>query len=265
MTNGLSDLARRLAELDAEPTHPRVVDSSCIALSHFIKVLGQSTSTGVPRDVGALPCVSAEDADGLVGRSRLLTRLASVAPEIVTGPLSLDSQYWVGTAKPGLDPAGEVTPHESALVCVSDATVTDSSTKPFGGGLFTSTGVLNTHGMWRLYLELHRGSSLHPLPWHTSALEPFGHAVVHEITNAVEWVRFVLAHPRHGNELIFPSWGSVALHHDAVHMTLRAIAATQGLYFATEKGIVAAPYWDVESTLWLRWCFRSARVVDITT
>ncbi len=265
MTNGLSELARRVAQLDAEPSNPRVVGGSCFDLSHFIRVLGQTTSTGIPRDLRALPYLSPVDADGLLGSSRLLTRLAEVVPEIVTGPLRLDSQYWVGTGKPSFVPTGELTPKESAFVCVSDATAMDPSTKPFGVGLFTSTGVLGTHGMWQNYLDLNRGSTLHPLPWHTWVVEPHRHARVHEITTASEWVEFVLSHPRREHELLFPSWGWVARDHDAVHMTLRAIGATQGLYFPTEQGIVAAPYWDIESTMWLRWCFGSARLVETVT
>lgn len=45
---------------------------------------------------------------------------------------------------------------------------------------------------------------------------------------------------------------------------LHAISATQGLDLHTGDGIVAAPYWDVESTSWLRWCVASAELVEIT-
>jgi hypothetical protein len=78
-------------------------------------------------------------------------------------------------------------------------------------------------------------------------------------------VDFVLSHPRRERGWLFPDWNSVAHQCDGVHMTLRAIAATQGLYFPTEQGIVAAPYWDIESTLWLRWCFGSVRLVETVT
>lgn len=262
MTDGLAELAQRVAELDAEPSNYQVLASTCIDLSHFLWVLGQSTSTGTPRDVRGLPCVSPMDADRILGESRLLARLTDVVPEIVTGPLRLDSQYWVGTGKPSFVPGGELAPRASAFLGVSEATAGEASTKPFGVGLFTSTGALGTYGMWRLYLDLNRGSTLHPLPWHTWAVEPQGVANVHEITSASEWVGFVLAHPRREHGLLFPSWESVARRHDAVHMTLGAVGATQGLYFPTEQGIVAAPYWDMESTLWLRWCFRATRLVE---
>lgn len=262
MANGISELVRRVTQLDAEPREAQLIGGSCVDISHFIRVLGQTTSTGTPRDVRGLPCVSPVDADGLIGSSRLVNRLADVVPEIVTGPLRVDAQYWVGTGKPSFLPRGDLTPKESAFVSVSNATAVDPSAKPFGVGFFTSTGVLGTYGMWRIYLDMNRGSTLHPLPWHTWAIEPHRRAIVCEITTATEWVEFVLAHPRQEHELIFPNWESVARRYDAVHMTLRAIGATQGLYCQTEQGIVAAPYWDIESTMWLRWYFRSSRLVE---
>lgn len=265
MANALPALALRIARLDTEPDNLRVRGSSCVPLAHFIHVMNQTADTGTPRDVRALPCVSPRDADALLGSSRLLTQLADIAPELVSGPLRLDSQYWIATGKPSFVPSGEQTPTISAFTGVSDPTAPDASTKPFGIGFFTSTGVLGTYGMWRIYLELNRGSTLHPLPWHTWSVEPNPHAIVREISTADEWVDFVLSHPRRHLELLFPDWGSAARQYDAVHMTIRAIGAAQGFYFPTEQGIVAAPYWDVESTMWLRWCFGSSRLVETVT
>ncbi len=118
--------------------------------------------------------------------------------------------------------------------------------------------------MWREYLRLNWGSTLHPLPWHTWRVEPRSDIVVHEIAGAAQWVDLALAHPLRKDQLIYPDWRSVARECDAVHMTLRAITATQGLYFPTRRGIVAAPYWDVESTFWLRWCFDSVELTETT-
>lgn len=209
-----------------------------------------------------MPCVSARAADAVVKRSRLLARLALVVPEIVTGPLRLDAQYWVSTGKPGFLPASEPTLGESRFVDPSDGALRAASTKPSAVGLFTSTGVLGTHGMWRTYLDLNRGSTLYPPPWHTWAVAPRRAAAVREIASAAEWVDLVRSHPRREHGLLCPDWGSVARHHDAVHMTLRAIVAIQGLHLTSGRGTVAAPYWDVESTLWLRWCFDSVRFIE---
>ena len=256
-----------LAELDAEPGNPQVVGGPCADLDHFIDVFDRITSTSITptndtSDVHILPCVSAATADALLNNSRLLARLAEAVPEIVTGPLRSDFQYWVGTANPSGWPKSELTLSESHFIGVSEAVLVKASTKPSYVGLFTATGVLGTYGMWRMYLHLKPWNTLFPLPWHTWAVEPHDNVVVHEIASASQWVEFVLSHPRRERGWLFPDWNSVAHQCDGVHMTLRAIAATQGLYFPTDQGIVAAPYWDVESTLWLRWCFGSVRLVE---
>ena len=246
MTNGRSELVRRFVELDAEP------QSSQGALSHFLWVSERIRG----RDDRPVPSASAEEADALARRSSLLSQLAEVAPEIVTGPLRLDSQYWIGTNKPARP--NDSTPQESAFVSASDATTKTPSTKPFGIGFFTSTGnAISAHGMWRLYREGWATAR------HVWAIDINGRPVVREITTASEWVDFVLSHPRRDGEILFPDWTSVARHYDAIHMTLRVIAAIQGLCFRTEEGIVAPTYWDVESTLWLRWCFGSTRLVEV--
>ncbi|MGH3993459.1 MAG: hypothetical protein ACRDSN_13480, partial [Pseudonocardiaceae bacterium] len=147
-----------------------------------------------------------------------------------------------------------------------------ATAKPFGAGLFTSTGVLGGHGMWRTYLDRNRWSTLHPLPWHTWRLTPRPDAVVHEISSAAQWVDFVRSYPLRRGALVYPDWPSAARDLDAVHVTLRAIAAIQGLRFPAgefpadefpaDGAAVAASYWDVESTFWLRWSFTAAELVE---
>jgi len=258
MTDGRTELRRRVAQLDAVPgSHGPSAD-----IEHFIRVMERVTGTGTPMDIHTLSCDSPTDADALVDNSRLLARLTDVVPEIVAGPIRLDSQYWVCTDKPRPLPTNWSTLSESHFVGVSDAVTVEVSTKPFDVGLFTSTGALDYYGMWRTYLDINRGSTLHPLPWHTWAVEPHRDVVVYEISSASQWVNFVLSHPQRQDGLLFPDWRSVARHYDGVHMTLRAITATQELYFQTDRGVVAPTYWDVESTLWLRWCFGSARLIE---
>lgn len=205
------------------------------------------------------------EADAAVSGCRLVGRLRAVVPEIVTGPVHLDAQYWIATGKPPHRPPAEPQLNESHFTDATSAVGLPASTKPFGVGLFTSTGVLGGHGMWRTYLDIHWGSTLFPLPWYTWAVRPHRSAVVHEIASAAQWADLARSYPRMEGELIYPDWRRVARDYDAVHMTLHAISATQGLDLHTDDGIVAAPYWDVESTLWLRWCFASAELVDITS
>jgi hypothetical protein len=234
------DIARRFARLDVDPTWVSYAE-----LEYHMALMYGEGCIASPKDV-----------DNLAQQSCLLSQLAELAPEIVTGPLHLGAQYWVGSS---YTPGADLTPKESAFMAVSEATVKEASTKPFGVGFFTSTGVRGSFGTWRLFLK----GYTRPRPWRTWAIGIIGRPVVREITTAAEWVEFVLAHPQRGGDLLFPDWVCVARHYDAIHMTLRAIVATQGLSFRTEQGIVAPTYWDVESTLWLRWCFGAARLVEV--
>jgi hypothetical protein len=59
-----------------------------------------------------------------------------------------------------------------------------TSTKPFDFGLYTSTGVLGTVGMWWCSLQLNEGSSLFPVPWKVWAIQAGQDANVIEITTA---------------------------------------------------------------------------------
>jgi hypothetical protein len=137
--------------------------------------------------------------------------------------------------------------------------------KPFGLGLFTSTAVFGGHGAWRTYLDLQQGSSLFPPPWYTWAVELEPAATVVEVSSAADWVELVESHPLRAGGLTYPDWASLGRNCDGVHMTVRAIAATQGIVLRLREGFAAPPYWDVESTLWLRWRVRSAELVDVTT
>ena len=254
----------------AEPVTPQVAGGPCVDVDHFITVVERITSAGIPKindaaDVDVLPCVSAAVADAFLKSSRLLARLEDAVPAIVTGPLRFDLQYWVGIENRSGAPKRELTLSEPHFIGVSDAVPMKASTKPFYVGLFTSTGVLGTYGMWRIYLDRYERYALDPRPRWTWAVELHDNVVVHEIASASQWVEFVLSHPRREGELLFPDWKSVARQCDGVHMTLRAIAATQGLYFPTEQGVIAAPYWDVESTFWVRWCFDSVKLVETVT
>jgi hypothetical protein len=249
--SGVAELRRRVARLDRGLGDPRA------ELAWFISTLARVTDSGGTPDV-----VTVDDADSVVGACRLLARLNEVMPEVVSGPLAPHRQYWISTGKPRHRPLPDPIPHESAFAAATAATV---GAKPFDIGLFTSTGVLGGHGMWREYLDLYRGSTLHPKPWHIWSAEPQENVVVREIGTARQWVELVRSHPKHSGTYVYPDWAKITAEYHAVHVTLRAIAASQGLSFPTADGLIAPPYWDVESTLWLRWCFRSTELVDVVT
>jgi len=56
--------------------------------------------------------------------------------------------------------------------------------------------------------------------------------------------------------------GTVALKLLNQHQSI--LNNAQGIGFPTEDGIVAAPYWDVESTFWLRWSFDVATLIEVS-
>lgn len=264
---GRAELARRVAELDDGPWYRRGEPTLLDDLSHVIEIVERITSAGTASDFKALPRASAAEADAIVSSSRVLARLEEALPEIVTGPLCRDTQYWMNGGTSGRYRARREALDQAHFVGALDAPEIELSTKPFFIGLFTCTGVLGTYGMWRLYLERYRGGAGptdYERPWETWAVEPEPDARVLEIASATHWVDFVTAYPRWGGRMLFPDWRAVAQHHDAVHMTLRAIMATQGIFFPTDTGEVVPTFWDVESTFWLRWCFRSAQLVELS-
>jgi len=187
----------------------------------------------------------------------MLRRLGSIWPEVIGGPLQPDAQHWTdigGSRREG--------PSRSRFVEVNRTTHVEISTKPFGVGMFTSTGAIGGRSMWRVYLDLERGSTLFPLPWRTWLLAIQEGGTVCEIAGAVDWVRFVSSHPLVRGSFVYPDWNAAASTYDAVHMTARAVVATQGLSFPVARWLIAPTHWDVESTLWLRWRFEAATAIE---
>jgi len=250
------------ARLDYPPGSADVPGYLCEDIAYFVTVMEQVTDTGLMRNPQRMPLVSPGEADDLMANCRLLGRLADSVPEVTRGPLRRDAQYWVGTGGPGHLPSKVRELQRARFIDVAHAHQAGASTKPFGLGLFTSTGVAGTFGMWRVYLDLNRGSSLFPLPWQTWVVTPREDVAVAEITSAAEWVEFIASHPARAGEFLYPDWRQVADEYDGVHMSLRAIAAVQGLYFPVGNAIVVPSYWDVESTFWLRWCFTQETLVE---
>ncbi|MEV4870543.1 hypothetical protein [Streptomyces syringium] len=103
------------------------------------------------------------------------------------------------------------------------------------------------------------------MPWYTWELRVTDPAAdVLDIHSAGTWADFVGRYPLVHNGSVFPDWRKVAEDYAGAHMTLRAIVATQGFRFPVGDGLAAAPYWDLESVLWLRWHFSGLRLVEIT-
>jgi hypothetical protein len=249
----------RVAALDGDPRpgRPPDVDPD---IHQVLSVLATITPVSRQR-IDELPLVEAEEADASVAASAIVARLRARAPELVDGPIDLAAQRWIA--------AGSLSHHprrpqlaSSSFVAVDHWSPSSPATTPHGVGLYTSTASVDRHGMWRSYLAS-SGGTLFPRPWHVWRLEPEPDVAVLEIATAAAWVELVRAYPRRDDDRLAPDWGAVAREWDAVHLTLGAVIATQGIRFPAGEATVLPPYWDVESTLWLRWRFRSVELVAV--
>jgi hypothetical protein len=263
---GVEQLRDRVAALDSgttsenETTGTALPDRQAIIrdAGKFIGVLEDVTSNG---DHSVVPIVSATDADATAATCHLIHRLGVAEPALVTGEAAGYQQYWISTAKPPWVPPQEPVLAPEHLVPAARAERLMSS-NPFGVGLYTSTGFQGTQGMWRIYLDLGQYSSNFLHPWHVWKLDTSDTARVYNVTTAAEWETLILRYPAVAEDLIYPDWQSIAHDWDGVHITVRAIAAIQGMRLQTAQGLLAPSYWDVETTLWLRWSFTSVTLVE---
>lgn len=251
-------LHRRVDELDA-PVLPVPSFAADPRLLRFLSVMAAHTEPRIQAEAGHPAVLTAARADAIVAGCRLIESIATDYPELVTGPLPRDRQHWIGTGSQG----GSAQLGRTRFVVAAEADLVSPSTKPFGLGLYSSTVAANGRSMWRTYLDLFRGSTLHPLPWQTWLVEPSSTANVLEVTSADDWVAFLARYPRTENRLVYPDWRAAADEIEAVHLTLAAVVATQGFSFPTVHGLTAPAYWDLESTLWLRWCFIRVALVGV--
>jgi hypothetical protein len=265
VANGAAELRDRVAALDSDPasenarTLPSLPARRAIIrdAEKFVGVLDEVTSTG---DHTGTPIVPAASADAAVAACRLIRRLGSAVPELVSEGIADHMQYWISTGKPPWLPPREHVPSPEHFIPAARAGQTHNA-NPFDAGLYTSTGFQGTQGMWRLYLDLGHYSSNFPYPWHVWKVVSGTTVRVCDVTTAAQWEELVLRHPAVSDGLIYPDWQAIAQEWDAVHITIRAIAAIQGMRLQTSQGLLAPSYWDVETTFWLRWNFTSVTPV----
>lgn len=266
LADGLTELRGRVAALDSVSNSGNRAASRALPerqtiirdAEKFIGVLEDVTSSG---DHSGTPIVSAADADAVVATCRLIRRLGSSEPELVTGGIAGRPQYWISTGKPPWLPLREPVLSPEHFVTPTSGVNRVHSANPFGVGLYTSTGFQGTQGMWRLYLDLGHYSSNFPHPWHVWKVESRTTARVCELTTAAQWAELTLRYPVVNDDLVYPDWSAIAHDWDAVHITIRAIAAIQGMRLQTSQGLLAPSYWDIETTFWLRWSFTEVTAV----
>lgn len=235
-------LRKRLDELDI-PDPPTSGGPSDRRLQHFVVVMSSFTDARMEAECIGPAVVSPDVADTWAGGSELLRSIAGDEPYLVDGPVRLGMQEWIATGRHG--PAVPTEMHSRAF--------------------YTSTAARNGPSMWRTYLNLHYAPELFPLPWRTWRLEVDPSAAVLEIASARDWVEFVERHPTRDAQLVKPDWERASRDYAGVHLTLRAIVATQGFAFPIAHGLTEPQYWDVESTRWLSWRFGSPVLVETAT
>jgi hypothetical protein len=179
--------------------------------------------------------------DELVATSAALRALAVTRPRLVRGPLDRQRQFWVAPGRPGR--TGTPDPARFRPVSARGRTATPTR------GLYTSSG------LWHLYLEQH--ADRFPPPWRGWAMRLEPGVRVFNVAGAADWVTLVRRFPVAHGDVVVPNWAAVARVYEGVHLTLRGVAALQGVTLKTDLGTVPGPAWEVESTLWLRWVFPS--------
>jgi hypothetical protein len=235
-------LRGRVSDLDAEPEPGIAAGEIDTDLAHAVWTLGRITAGGPHEEGGLTPA----EADLIASECALLHRLGRRAPEVTRGPLRASEQLWIGTG-------GDNPPEAKRF---AEAAAAPAAAKPERAGLFTSTRALGTFGMWWCYLELRRGASGFPPPWTVWRLDVAPGARVLSLASAADWAAFVKAWPRRDGGVLYPDWARAAERWDGVHVALGAIVASQGLHLEVSAGTIAPAYWDVETTVWLRWSFR---------
>lgn len=176
--------------------------------AHIIRVVDEITDSSTTIETAGAAALRPPLVDALVSTSAILTRLRNVAAEVVEGPAAPDRQFWVGTGKPPWVSARSSQLDQGEF---DDASRVEStpSTKPFHIGLFTSSGVVGTHGLWELYLDVTQ-STLHPRPWHLWRVTPRPDVRLLEIPSATAWAAFVCGYPRRTAGLVYPDWHAAA-------------------------------------------------------
>ena len=178
---------------------------------------------------------------------------ASVSDRLPSPPLARwrSSQVWVSSAR-HLD----VAPDEDTFRGSLDQRRTLVNSKPAGGVLYTSTVSPGAPSMWQLYLLAGFSASLFPPPHDVWHLVPRPQCQVSVVDSAADWLHLVSEHHvQSADGLLLPDWDGIAREHDAVHLSAHGLLATQGVRFFLGSSPVVPSYWDVEATVWLRWCF----------
>jgi hypothetical protein len=251
-SEGIDEVRRRTNYLDNTLTEiPRRSD----LLESVVDLMGKVTDGYIAGTYGTPLLVAPLATDMIVESCAAVSHLASTLRSLITGPLDREAQEWTVASTTPLVSSPRQAELSKTYFKDTASWQNTPQTKPARGGLFTSTRVKGTgKSMWHMYLESY-GGTLFPKPWHTYQLKLLKNVRILEVSSAVRWANLAEKYPIESGGLMFPDWNRLRQDYDCVHMTIPAIIATQGLRIIGNNGIIAETYWDVESTLWLNWCF----------
>ena len=83
-------------------------------------------------------------------------------------------------------------------------------------------------------------------------------ARIAEIHSPRDWSDLCLRHPAGSAMRLDPDWHHVARAWDAVHLSTGGWLTAEDLPYQVDGGITELRGWNMESTVWLRWCFTGA-------
>lgn len=135
--------------------------------------------------------------------------------------------------------------------------------KPSTGGLFTSLTGPAGRGAWTAALAANFG--VYTPPWHTWRIQAAADARIRVVEGAVDWCELVRSWPIATTGGLGLNWHALAEEFDAVEVSVRSIAAIDAIGFQYEGVRIAPSYWDVQTTVWLNWCFDSTRELQPIT
>lgn len=249
-----SELERRVAVLDAalrDAAHARLPELAAA----FVRVMSAVSFRGTPD--GDVERATAERADEVASRSLMLARLLELAPWMTAGPNSDEcEQVWIATQRPEWQSPARSIPTRDDFVTPSTLP-NDLTKRPLAFGLYTSSANTEYRGMWDTFVRQNTTDALWRRPWITWRLGIAGTPRIYNITTARDWVALVERYPYMDEKWVHADWSKIGENYAGVHISPSAVFAVEGLAVSSQYGDIAPTYWDVESTIWLRWCFES--------
>jgi len=244
-----SPIGLQVLQLISERDHARLTDDDLRAIIPRLEVHISRYRSGYDSHVAWLK-----------SRSNALAPLAEWLPRRMPGwwgDLDRTNQIWVARG-------GE--PLEPARLAVDLAAMHREASKP-KRALWTSTRTAPSITPW-----LDHGENQAPGEINLWAVQVSQEARVAEIHSPAAWASLVERYPGDSPGLIFtgvkhppesayrrdPDWHRVAQDWDAVHLSVGGWLTAQDVPYGGEGYRTELRGFDMESTVWFRWCFSSA-------